>query len=147
MLGWKSMKHLDLDICAYSQEPRRYPAFAPNKTLLLSCFSRVRLCATPQTAAHRLPHPWDSPSKNTGVGCHFLLQCMKVKRESEVTQLCLTLSDPMDCSPSGSSVYRIFQQEYWSGVPLPSPTKPSQRIKTESLVWEKLAQLRMGILQ
>jgi len=47
MLGWRSMKHLDLDTCAYSQEPRRYPTFAPNKTLLLSCFSRVQLCATP----------------------------------------------------------------------------------------------------
>ena len=43
-------------------------------------------------------HPWDSPGKNTGVGCHFLLQCMKVKNESEVTQSCLTLCDPMDCS-------------------------------------------------
>ena len=57
----------------------------------------------------RLPHPWDSPGKNTGVGCHFLLQCMKVKSESEVTQLCPTLSNPMDCSPPGSSVRRIFQ--------------------------------------
>ena len=52
--------------------------------LLPSCFSRVRLCATPQTAATRLPHPWDSSGKNTGVGCHFLLQCRKVKSESEV---------------------------------------------------------------
>ena len=68
----------------------------------------------------RLPHPWDSPGKNTGVGCHFLLQCMKVKSESEVTQSCLTLSDPMDCSPPGSSIHGIFQKEYWSGVPLPS---------------------------
>ena len=57
----------------------------------------------------RLPHPWDSPGKNTGVGCHFLLQCMKVKSQSEVTQSCLTLSDPMDCSPPGSSVHGIFQ--------------------------------------
>ena len=55
------------------------------------------------------PCPWDSPGKNTGVGCHFLLQCMKVKSESEVSQLCLTLSDPMDCSPPGSSVHGIFQ--------------------------------------
>ena len=53
--------------------------------------------------------PWDSPGKNTGVGCHFLLQCMKVKSESEVAQLCLTLRDPMDCSPPGSSVHGIFQ--------------------------------------
>ena len=57
----------------------------------------------------RLPHTWDSPGKNTGVGCHFLLQCMKGKSESEVTQLCPTLSDPMDCSPPGSSVHGIFQ--------------------------------------
>ena len=57
----------------------------------------------------RLPCPWDSPSKNSGVGCHFFLQCMKVKSESEVTQLCLTLSYPMDCSLPGSSVHGIFQ--------------------------------------
>ena len=125
--------------------------------LLLSHFSRVRLCVTPQTAAHqappslgfsrqehqsglpfpspvhgskkwkwsrsvvseslrphesqhtRLPHPWNSPGKNTGVGCHFLLQCMKVKSESEVAQSCLTLSNSMDCSPPGSSFRGIFQ--------------------------------------
>ena len=65
----------------------------------------------------RLPHPWDSPGKNTGVGCHFLLQCMKVKRESEVAQLCPTLHDPMDCSPPGSSIHGIFHSE----VPLASP--------------------------
>ena len=57
----------------------------------------------------RLLHPWDSPGKNTGVGCHFLLQCMKVKSESEVSQSCLTLSDSMDCSLPGSSVHGIFQ--------------------------------------
>ena len=69
----------------------------------------------------RMPHPWDSPDKNTGVGCHFL-QCMKVKSESEVAQSCLTLSDPMDCSLPGSSTSMGFsRQEYWSGVPLPSP--------------------------
>ena len=57
----------------------------------------------------RLPCPWDSPGKNTGVGCHFLLQCMKVKSESEVTQSCPTLRDPMNCSLPGSSVPGIFQ--------------------------------------
>ena len=74
----------------------------------------------------RLPRPWDSPGKNTGVGCHFLLQCMKVKSEREVAQSCPTISDPMDCSPPGSSVHGIFQarvlewgviafsQEHWS---------------------------------
>ena len=57
----------------------------------------------------RLPRPWDSPSKNTGVGCHFLLQCMKVKSQSQVAQSCLTLHDPMDCSLPGSSTHGIFQ--------------------------------------
>ena len=57
----------------------------------------------------RLPHPWDSPGNNTGVGCHFLLQCMKVKNESEVAQSCPTLSDPTDCSLPGSSIHGIFQ--------------------------------------
>ena len=76
--------------------------------LLLSRFSSVRLCAPHRWQPTRLPHPWDSPGKNTGVGCHFLLQCMKVKSESEVAQSCPILSDPMECSPSGSSVYGIF---------------------------------------
>ena len=53
--------------------------------------------------------PWDSPGKNTGVGCHFLLQCRKVKTESEVAQLCPTPSNPMDCSLPGSSIHGIFQ--------------------------------------
>ena len=70
----------------------------------------------------RLPHPWDSPGKNTGVDCHFLLQRMKVKSESEVVQSRPTLRDPMKCSLPGSSVYGFSRQEYWSGVPFPSPT-------------------------
>ena len=57
----------------------------------------------------RLPRPWDSPGKNTGVACHFLLQCMKVKSESEVAQSCPTPSDPVGCSLPGSSVHGIFQ--------------------------------------
>ena len=57
----------------------------------------------------RLPHPWYSTGKNTGVGCHFLFQCMKVKSESEVTQLCATLRDPTDCNLPGSSVHGILQ--------------------------------------
>ena len=57
----------------------------------------------------RLLRPWDSPGKNIGVGCHFLLQCMKVKSESEVAELCPTLSNPMDCSLPGSSIHGIFQ--------------------------------------
>ena len=66
----------------------------------------------------RLPHPWDSPGKNTGVGCHFLLQCMKVKSENEVTQSCPTLSDPMDCSLPGSSIHGSFQARVpeWAAI-------------------------------
>ena len=77
--------------------------------LLLSRFSRVQLCATPhRPQPTRLCRHWDSPGKNTGVGCHFLLQCKKVKSESEVAQLCPTLCDPMDCSLPGSSLHGIL---------------------------------------
>ena len=71
----------------------------------------------------RLLCPWDSPGKNTGVGCHFLLQCMKVKSESKVAQSCPTLSDPMDCSPPGSSIHGIFQARAleWVAVAFSSP--------------------------
>ena len=66
--------------------------------------------------------PWDSPGKNTRLGCHFLLQCMKVKSESEVAQSCLTLHDSKDCSLHQAPLSMGFpRQEYWSGVPLPSP--------------------------
>ena len=78
-------------------------------SLLLSYFSRVRLGATHRQKPTMLPHPWDSPGKNTGVGCHFLLQCMKVKSESEDAQSCPTLCDPMDCSLPGSSIHGILQ--------------------------------------
>ena len=66
----------------------------------------------------RLPRPWDSPGKNTGVGYHFLLQCTKVKSESEIVQSCPTLSDPMDCSLPGSSIHGIFQARVleWGAV-------------------------------
>ena len=76
----------------------------------------------------RLPHPWDSPGKNTGVGCHFLLQCIKVKSESEVTQSCQTLHDPMDCSPPGSSSRGIFQAREleWGAIAFSEP--PSYRL-------------------
>ena len=86
----------------------------------------------------RLPRPWDSPGKNTGVGCHFLLQCLKVKSESEVaqvvylkvTQSCPTPSDPMDCSLPGSSVHGIFQARVleWGAIAF-SEKHPWQHIK------------------
>ena len=96
-----------------------------------SRLSHVRLCATPQTATHQASRPWDSPGKNTGVGCHFLLQWMKVKSESEVAQLCPTLSDPMVCSLPGSSVHGIFQARVLEGVPLTSPTEPCKGFPKE----------------
>ena len=77
--------------------------------LLLSCFSRVQPAQPHRRQPTRLCRPWDSPGKNTGMGCHFLLQCMKVKSESEVAQSCPTCSNPIDCSLWGSSVHGIFQ--------------------------------------
>ena len=93
--------------------------------LLLSRFSRVQLCATPYTAAHQAPPSLGSPGKNTGVGCHFLLQCMKVKSESEVAQSCLTLCDPMDYSLPGSSIHGIFQARVleWGAIAFSAPTE------------------------
>ena len=124
------------DGCTMSQRPSLL------LLLLLSCFIRVRLCVTPQTAAHRLPRPWDSPGKNTGVGCHFLLQCMKVKSESEVTQPCPILSDPMDYSPPGSSVHGIFQARVleWGAIafserPSLGAAEPEMLAKNGMLEW------------
>ena len=77
--------------------------------LLLSRVSHVRLCATPEMAAHQAPPSLGFARMNTGVGCHFLLQCMKVKSESEVTQSCSTPTDPMECSLPGSSIHGICQ--------------------------------------
>ena len=76
----------------------------------------------------RLPRPWDSPGKSTGVGCHFLLQCMKVKCENEVTQLCPTLSDPWTAAYQAHPSMGFSRQEYWSGLPLPSSSSsPSEK--------------------
>ena len=77
----------------------------------------------------RLPCPWDSPGKNTGVGCHFLLQCMKVKNESEVTLLCPTLSDPVACRLPGSSVHGIFQARVleWGAIAFSRKTSYNSR--------------------
>ena len=88
----------------YYTHPQWNTAAAAAKSLQ-SC-PTLRPCRRQPT---RLPDPWDSPGKNTGVGCHFLLQCVEVKSESEVAQSCPTLRDPMDCSPPGSSVHGIFQ--------------------------------------
>ena len=86
------------------------------------------------TRLHRGLEEACSPGKNTGVGCHFLLQCMKVKSESEVAQSCLTLSDPMDCSPPGSSVHGIFQARVleWGAIAF-SEERTSLNLKKKML--------------
>ena len=75
-------------------------------------------------AAYQAPRPWDSPGKNTGVGCHFLLQCMKVKSESEVAQSCPTPRDPMDCNLPGPSVHGIFQARVLEWVAISDASAP-----------------------
>ena len=80
----------------------------------------------------RLPCPWDSPGKNTGVDCHFLLQRMKVESESEVTQSCLTPRDPMDCSPPGSSVHGILQARVLEWIAIAFSVK-TQEYENKSL--------------
>ena len=96
---------VNLPISQYLQICIAYDKYAAAAKSLQSC---------PTLRPHRrqpmrLPRPWDSPGKDTAVGCHFLLQCMKVKSESEVAQSCLTFRNPMDCSLPGSSVHGIFQ--------------------------------------
>ena len=107
--------------------------------LLLSYFSRVRLCVAPRQQPTRLLCPWDFPGKSTGVSCHFLLQCIKVKSESEVAQSCLTLSDPMYCSPPGSSVHRMFQARVleWGAIDF-SDGNCSHEIKRHQLLGRKV---------
>ena len=88
--------------------------------LLLNRFSRVRLCVTHRLQPTRLPCPWDSPGKTTGVGCHFLLQSVKVIIESEIAQHVRLVATPTAAHQAPSSM-GFSRQEYWSGVPLPSP--------------------------
>ena len=85
-------------------------------------------------AAHQVPRPWDSPGKNTGVGCHFLLQCVKVKSESEGAQSCPTLRNPLDCSLPGSSVHGIFQARVleWGAIAF-SNIDTSLKVRTSFL--------------
>ena len=101
-------------------------------------------------AAHRLPYPWDYPGKNTGVDCHFLLPCMKVKSESEVSQLCPTLCDPVDCSLPGSSIHGIFQarvlewgaiafSEIYSGDAAKTYYSAQDRRPQKRFVWSKMS--------
>ena len=87
----------------------------------------------------RLPRPWDSPGKNTGVGCHFLLQCIRVKSESEVAQSCPTPSDPMDCSLPGSSAHGIFQARVleWGAIAFSDQTSKEELIAILHKLFQK----------
>ena len=118
--SWSLLKLM----CIESVMPSNHLILCCPLLLLPSVFPRIRVFSNAAAAKSRQScltlcnpidgsppgsHPWDSPGKNTGVGCHFLLQCMKVKSESEVAQSCPTLRDPMGCSPPGSSIHGIFQ--------------------------------------
>ena len=109
-----SMSNFYEDSGNLSQCTRKSCRYQTNTGILSFCCCQVVSVVSDSVPPHRrqptrLRHPSDSPGKNTGVGCHFLLQRMKLKSESEVAQSCLTLSDPMDCSLPGSSVHGIFQ--------------------------------------
>ena len=112
--------HIHLHIPYSIYNPNSCLACSPQMLLLLllllSHLSRVRLCATPEMAAHQAPPFLGFSRWEHWSGCHFLLQCMKVKSENEVAQSCPTPSDPVDYSPPGSSIHGIFQArvlEYW----------------------------------
>ena len=92
----------------------------------------------------RLRSPWDSPGKNTGVGCHFLLQCMKVKRKSEVTQSCLTLATPWTAAYQAPPSMGFSRQEYWSGVPLPSLDTEASKHETPQVLAHLLSFLQIS---
>ena len=92
----------------------------------------------PHRQPTRLPRPWDSPGKNTRVGCHLLLQCMKVKSESELAQSCPTLSDPMDCNPPGSSVHGIFPARVPEWVAIAFSTYHEQTSQSLNLLFSRM---------
>jgi len=139
-----------------------FQIYCPSILLLLLSRSVVSDSVRPQRRQpSRLPRPWDSPGKNTGVGCHFLLQCMKVKSEREVDQSCLTLSDPMDCSPLDFSIHGIFQARVleWGAIAF-SPFYPTDSLSTpygvlretgkadDQLIhfWKDKSQLKMSLI-
>ena len=121
----RKMKSEDLIpvLMANLQQRSKLTHFTPIHVLCCCCFASV---VSDSVRPHRwqptrLRHPWDSPGKNSGVGCHFLLQCMKVKSESEVAQSSLTLATPWTAAYQAPPPMGFSRQEYWSGVSLPSP--------------------------
>ena len=136
MWGRRRWKHPPLYLWSYlcSQLQLRHPMEWLLLLLLLS-----RSVVSDSVRPHRqqptrLLSPWDSPGKYTGVGCHFLLQCMKVQSESEVTQSCLTLRNPMDCSPPGSSVHGIFQARVLEWGAIAFSNRVNSRVATHIFV-------------
>ena len=119
--------------------PSKPPAAAAAKSLQ-SCLT-VRPHRRQPT---RLPRPWDSPGKNTGVGRHFLLQCMKVKSESEVAQSCLTLATLWTAAYQAPPSMGFSRQEYWSGVPLPSPLSHLSDVKNLKLNQHTFKNLKLN---
>ena len=122
-LGWGSCT------CMFHQPLRWFPlqSLKTSASECACCCCWVASVVSDSVWPHRrqptrLHRPWDSPGKNTGVGCHFLLQCMKVKSESKFAQWCLTLLYPMNCSPPGSSIHGIFQARVleWGAIALSS---------------------------
>ena len=113
--------------------------------LLLSCPVVSDSLRPHRQQPTRLRLPWDSPGKNTGVGCHFLLQCMKVKSESEVAQSCPTLSDPMDCSLPGSSVHGIFQARVLERVAIAFSRKWLSHIQFFVTPWTVACQAPLSV--
>ena len=141
LLGWKANL---LDIRKPSWSGGGLNSRTSQCYAMLSHFSCVWLCVTHRRQPIRLPCPWDSPGKNTGVGCHFLLQCMKVKNENEVAQSCLTLRDPMDCNLPGSSIHGIFQKKSMGEAIKPhSPEMGLYRLHVESLKKKKKIQMNL----
>ena len=137
---WQTLCYFCVSYCLpflSENKQTKEPEYAPTLNAAAAAAKSHQSCPTlwpHRWQPTRLPCPWDSPGKNTGVGCHFLLQCMKVKSESEVAQSCLTLSNPMDCSLPGSSVHGIFQARVleWGAIAFSTSSLPN-KIQLHSL--------------
>ena len=121
--SWEKVKLVTFDTEAIYENISIWPHFQIRSCCY--CYCWVASVVSNSVRPHRwqptrLPRPWDSPGKNTGVGFHFLLQCMKVKSESEVAQSCLTPETPWTAAYQASLSMGFSRQKYWSGVPLPS---------------------------
>ena len=127
IISYEQLRHGNVKLFNQSKQVGQLLNWSSDPILLLLIHvSRVRLCATPETAAHQAPPSLGFSRQEHWSGCHFLLQCMKVKSESEVAQSCPTLSDPMDCSPPGASVHGIFQARILEWVAISFSRRSSQ---------------------